>query len=433
VSAADVSHDDEVGARMLSAMLDGAHLASPDQLPDVIAAAAATVGWTVSLYVVDYDQRVLVGLGPDGAGAPLHVDGTLAGRAFREVRPVVAGAGSGRIWVPLIDGVERLGVLDVHLPTGVEAAAALEDPVVRDRVRRFAHLVGHMLASKAPYGDAFHRARLTRDRTVESELIWSLLPPLTVACHGVVISGMLEPHHAVAGDVFDYSVERSTAHAAILDATGHDLHSGVIGAIALAAYRNSRRRAHDLDETVTIIDDTLQHYDSDTYATGVFTQLDLRTGVLRYLNAGHPAPLLVRDARVAKELDRGRRRLLGLPTSAHEIGTEQLEPGDWVVLYTDGVVEARDERGEFFGIERFVDAIERRAAAREATPETLRGILHTIMDHQRGVLQDDATLVVVQWATHLEDELDAGGGLSPVTGGSMPGTGEAAGHALEGR
>jgi hypothetical protein len=427
-------HDSEghdSGGPVWATLLDGAHLSPPDELPDVVAAAAATVGWRVALFVVDYAQRVLVGLGPEEAGSVLSVDGTLAGRAFRELQPVVTRTEPERVWVPVIDGVERLGVLDLHLEPGADATAALHEPASRDRIRRFAHLVGHMMGSKAPFGDAFHRARLRTERTVESELIWSLLPPLTVATHGVVISGMLEPHHAVAGDVFDYAVGRELAHAAILDATGHDLHSGVIGAISLAAYRNSRRRDHDLDATVAAIDATLQAFDGDTYATGVFTELDLRTGTMRYVNAGHPAPLLVRGGKVTRELERGRRRLLGLPARA-PVGIEQLEPGDWVVMYTDGVVEARDERGEFFGLARFVDAIERRAAAREPAPETLRGILHTIMDHQRGVLQDDATLVVLQWATRREDDLDAVGGLPRGSRGRMPGTGQRAGDPLEG-
>ncbi|MGD9998066.1 MAG: PP2C family protein-serine/threonine phosphatase [Ilumatobacteraceae bacterium] len=422
---------DDRALQMFATLLDGAHLAPPDQLPGVIAAAASAAGWSTSLYVVDYEQRRLVGMGPSGTGSFLSVDGTVAGRAFRELRPTPAPGEPSRMWVPVIDGVERLGVLDVHLETGTDAGSVVRDRGMLEHLRLFAHLVGHLLGSKAPYGDAFHRARLRRDRTVESELVWSLLPPLTVACHGIVIAGLLEPHHAVAGDVFDYSVDHEIAHTAILDATGHDLHSGVIGAISLAAYRNSRRRSHDLDETVANVDATLEEFGADTYATGVFTQLDLQTGLLRYVNAGHPAPLLVRGAKVTKELDRGRRRLLGLPSPTDAIGTEQLEAGDWVVLYTDGVIEARDEDGAFFGIERFVDVIERRAAAREPAPETLRGILHTIMDHQRGVLQDDATLVVVQWASRLEAALDSGGGLSGGAPGTMRATGMPAGGQLE--
>ncbi|MBI5090468.1 MAG: serine/threonine-protein phosphatase [Actinobacteria bacterium] len=359
------------------------------------------------MYVVDYEQRLLVGLGPNDVGATLSVDGSLAGRAFRHIEPVAVRGAHDRLWLPIIDGVERLGVLDVRLSPPTDARAALQDRDERDRLGRFAHLVGHLLGSKSPYGDVFHRARLHRDRTVASELVWSLLPPLTVACHGVVISGLLEPHHTVAGDIFDYAVDQDVAHAAIIDATGHDLRSSVIGAIALAAYRNSRRRGDGLTDVASNVDATLQSFEDDTYATGVFTQLDLRTGLLRYVNAGHPAPLLVRSSKVVKQLELGHRRLLGLPAKG-PIGVEQLEHGDWVVLYTDGVVEARDPAGEFFGLERFIDVIERRAADHEPAPETLRSILHTIMDHQQGVLQDDATLLVVQWGTGLEDELDAG-------------------------
>ena len=139
----------------------------------------------------------------------------------------------------------------------------------------------------------------------------------------------------------------------------------------------------------------------------MFSQLDLTSGQYRYVNAGHPAPLLLRDGKVIKSLSEGRRILLGLDGHPVAIGTEHLEPGDWLVLYTDGVTEARGADGEFFGIERLVDVVERCAADQQNAAETLRHVTRTVLDHQRHVLQDDATLVIVQWMTALERELTA--------------------------
>ena len=79
------------------------------------------------------------------------------------------------------------------------------------------------------------------------------------------------------------------------------------------------------------------------------------------------------------------------------LAEEMLEPGDQVLIFTDGVVEARSSDGEFFGVGRLVDMVSRASAAATPAPETMRRLLHSILDHQEGELQDDATIVVVEW------------------------------------
>jgi len=392
----------------LTSLLDGAHLAAPDATPGVVAAAAATLGWSARIYLVDYNQRFLVPL-PIGDGAELvteDVDATLAGRAFRSIAPVLGAAdGRPRLWVPLLDGVERLGVIELRFRAGTD----LESVRIVDQIRWFSHLVGHLIAAKSPYSDNFHIARLAGQRTVASELIWAQLPPLTVACHDLVISGLLEPAEQVAGDVFDYAVEAGIAHVAMFDATGHDLHSSVIGSLALGAFRNGRRRSEDLSQTAARVDDTLIEYGLDTYATGVIGNIDLASGTFRYVNAGHLSPLLLRAGKVVKSLDGGRRIMLGFPGRSVEPAEEHLEPGDVVVIYTDGVVEARDKAREFFGLDRLIDLLERSAAEHRRPPETLRGLIHRVLDHQGGLLQDDASVVLLAWKSDSAQQMTAAG------------------------
>jgi serine phosphatase RsbU (regulator of sigma subunit) len=86
-----------------------------------------------------------------------------------------------------------------------------------------------------------------------------------------------------------------------------------------------------------------------------------------------------------------------------EAGTERLEPGDRLVLYTDGVTEARDEDGGFFGVERLVDFLTKQTAAGRPAAETLRRLNLAILEHQVDVLQDDATTVLVEWLTDEPD------------------------------
>jgi phosphoserine phosphatase RsbU/P len=388
----------------LTTLLDGSHLATADQLPEIVTRAGRELGCQVLIYLVDLDQRHLVPFLPPGVGARdrLGIDGTMAGRAFATVRPCAGDTVTPTLWVPLLDGVERLGVLEV---TPVDDGA-LTDPTRLQQLSWFSMLLGHMVSVMTPYGDAITRLRGGQRRTVAAEMVWNLLPPLTYACPGLVVSGLLEPCHAVAGDVFDYAVNDDIAHFAILDATGHDTRSGVLSALALAAYRNSRRQGRGLYDLARAMDELLaEHQTGQGYATGLLGELELPTGRLRYLNAGHPPPLLLRGGKVVKSLDGGRRALLGLDQAAGAVAEEWLEPGDRVVLYTDGITEARDDAGAFFGVERLTDLLERSALAAAPPPETLRRVVKAVLEHQRDVLQDDATLLLVEWGRGSEQQL----------------------------
>jgi serine phosphatase RsbU (regulator of sigma subunit) len=76
---------------------------------------------------------------------------------------------------------------------------------------------------------------------------------------------------------------------------------------------------------------------------------------------------------------------------------EQLQPGDRVLLYTDGVIEARSPDGEFFGERRLVDLVARNLAGGLPTAETMRRVILALLAHQRGRLDDDATMLLLEW------------------------------------
>lgn len=381
-------------------LLRRTHLAPPDALPAALDAAAAHLGVRAVLYLVDDPRSVLVPLpGAHGAGrGPVGVESTVAGRAYRLLRTQTAGSGQdqARLWVPVVDGVERLGVLDVM----VNDPRDLEDLVLQRHVWLLAHYVGHLVGALGRYGDRFERARRAEPRTVEAELVAALVPPMTAGTDRVLVSARIEPVHDMGGDVVDYAFDEEVAHLAVLDAAGHDLHAGLAAAAALAAYRTARRRGDSLfaqaDAVHRAVSDRL---DDLSLVTGVLAQLDLATGRLRYLAAGHPYPLLVRDGRVVKALRGGRRAVLGLEARTAELGEEQLEQGDVLVLYTDGITEARDASGEQFGERRLGDALERGMADEIPLPEVVRRVCRAILHHQQGVLQDDATLMLAHWTT----------------------------------
>jgi serine phosphatase RsbU (regulator of sigma subunit) len=233
--------------------------------------------------------------------------------------------------------------------------------------------------------------------SLAAELAWNLLPPLTFGSERIVISGVLAPAYNLGGDSFDYAVDAHSARIAVFDAMGHGLEAGLLASVAMAACRNSRRAGSDLVASTTAIDQAIAaQFGPERFLTAVLVDLDLATGRLQWSVCGHPPPLLLRAGRIVKTLEGD----IGLPLGLGGVVTpleEMLEPGDQVLIFTDGVVEARASDGEFFGVSRLVDMVSRASAAATPPPETMRRLLHSILDHQEGELQDDATIVVVEW------------------------------------
>jgi serine phosphatase RsbU (regulator of sigma subunit) len=153
-----------------------------------------------------------------------------------------------------------------------------------------------------------------------------------------------------------------------------------------------------------------RQFGEDRFVTALLCDLDLVTGLLRWIPCGHPPPLLIRGNRTVRELDRTPQPPLGLaglvnrelPEGYDDEAlapecTEKLEPGDRLLLYTDGVTEGRAADGTPFGIRRLADFIIRHSSAGRPAPETMRRLNRAILDYQHGRLRDDATAILVEW------------------------------------
>jgi serine phosphatase RsbU (regulator of sigma subunit) len=400
------------GQELLAAMrqlLHASNVARADDLPAIVRAAGCEFGATVAVvYVVDYDQVHLLPLleaDPQveekllASRGPLPVEGSVAGRCFTDVMVVgsvgAVDAGPGfSVWAPVLDGTDRLGVLELVFDDEVQ----IDDALVTD-VGLLASLVAELVMSRTLIGDFVERARRRLPMLLEAELQWKLLPPLTFASPDVSIAGVLAPTNEVAGDSFDYAVNGDIAHLCIVDAMGHGLDATLMSAVAIGALRNARRSGLDLVDTTRSMNKHLAaQFGGSKFVTAIIGELDTGSGVWRWVNAGHPAALVVRGGRVVKALDSIINPPLGLQADNPDVGEERLERGDRLLLYTDGVIEARDADGEFFGISRLVDLVSREAAAGRPAAETMRRLNLAILDHQEGVLQDDATTLTVQWS-----------------------------------
>lgn len=404
------------GELALDALLRESHLMGAHDLPDLVSRHAATLGGQdAMIYLADLQQRLLVPFPPphparDEQRAALGVDSTIAGRAFQHLRIQVQSQDSGdttearrtRVWLPLLDGTERLGVLAVT----VEDASTLDESqgLLRVRLQRFTSLVAELVVAKTLYGDTIVRLRRSSRMSLSAEIQWSLLPPLTFANDAVSVAAGLEPAYDVAGDSVDYAVDADVARFAVFDGMGHGLGSAQLVSLVVAAYRNARRAGLALSQTADRIDTAVAEiFQGEAFSTGLLGELDTITGLFTWISAGHLEPLVLRDGQLVRTLavepvlpfGLGR-HLAGSPAAAL-VGSEQLQPGDLLLLYSDGVTEARSPGGDFFGLERLIDIVVRNLAAGLPAPETMRRVVRALLVHQSGDLTDDATVLLVQW------------------------------------
>ncbi|MEV6796470.1 PP2C family protein-serine/threonine phosphatase [Streptomyces sp. NPDC051320] len=390
-----------VGFRALDELLHEFEQVGLGEVPELTRRCAALLGLRdLTIYLADVQQDVLIPMpqpeAPEGDREPpvLDIDDSLAGWSYRtaSLRVTEAETGGLQLWTPMMDGVERMGVLGLR-------GDCLDAPTLRF-CRSLATLLTLIVVSKGSHSDIFTGVKRREAMHLPAEMVWAFLPPRTLQAQNVLSTAVLEPAYDIGGDGFDHSLIDHTLHTTILDSMGHDLKAGLTTSVALAGCRNARRSGADLKDLTGSVDDTLAAEFPDRYCTGIFAHLDLPTGELTWTNAGHPPPLLIRDQRLMHgALERPSESPLGLGTfTGHErqVHHEQLQPRDRVLLYTDGVTEARSDSGEMFGLDTFADFIIRATAAGEPAYEVLRRLIHSILAHHHQ-LSDDATIVLFEW------------------------------------
>ncbi|MBB4781251.1 hypothetical protein BJY27_002212 [Streptomyces rapamycinicus] len=405
--------------RLLGELLAASHLMPLEMLPVAVAEHAASAGiGQVLIYLVDVRRRVLRRLTASGAVGPeggqpeeLKVEGTVPGRAYQygEMLPAApAEPGRHQWWVPLLNGTERIGLLRVTTVT--------DDARAREDMKLLSALVALIVVSKRDFSDAFARLVGSEAMTIAAEMQWRLMPQTTYADGRVAISAVMEPAFDISGDAYDYATDGPMVRLAVFDAMGHDTAAGLTANLALGACRNARRRRADLVRTGERVDEALvEQFQGNHYATGILADLDTRGGELRWVSFGHHPPLIIRGGRWTTHLrcPPGLPLGMGLELDA-TLCREQLQPGDRLVFYTDGITEARRPGGREFGLTRFVDFLIRRHADGLPVPETLRRLVGAVMAHHDGRLQDDATVLLCEWLGPVPGPTDQAAALMGV-------------------
>jgi serine phosphatase RsbU (regulator of sigma subunit) len=299
--------------------------------------------------------------------------------------------GGERIMVPVTESGDALGVIDLHLPHEADARAFADIAAVAEALARI------VVASRR-HSDLMDWAQDTAPFSLAAEIQRRLLPgSYTCETDRFTVAGWLEPANAVGGDTFDYSLERDTLHLSVTDAVGNDVNAALLASVLLGSLRNSRRRGADLGRQARTANDALAgHAHVGQFVTGQLARVDLRSGTMTIVNAGHPLPYCVRDGRVS-EIALAVDMPFGLYAGrALRVQSVQLEPGDRVVLITDGMLERNAENLDLPAmLSRQADAHPR---------ELVYELAETVLEATGGDLDDDATVLCLDWRGPAPDD-----------------------------
>ncbi|HEY0157463.1 MAG TPA: PP2C family protein-serine/threonine phosphatase [Thermoanaerobaculia bacterium] len=218
------------------------------------------------------------------------------------------------------------------------------------------------------------------------EIQQSILPHAMPAVPGLEFDSAYDPATSVAGDLYDFiRVDEQHAGVLVADVAGHGVPAALIASMVKIAASSQARLADDPAALVAALNATLRNEVRRAFVTATYLWFDMEHGCVSVCNAGHAPPLLYRDGTFVELGTHG--VLLGRFADArYQSRTVALQPGDRVVAFTDGIVEARNGREEQFGEERLKELI-----ARGSASEAVAAV------HQWRVEEDadDLTIIVV--------------------------------------
>lgn len=323
------------------------------------------------------------------------------------------------IMMPGIDGYEvcrRLRASQQTREIPVMFLSSLED--VQDKARGFElgandyltkpfemlevkARVRSLVKAKA-YADAVKEA-LARDLSIAREIQMGILPSDLSPCTsgtGLDIDAMLEPAQQVGGDLFEVlRASDDRVLVALGDVSGKGIPASLFMAVTMTLLRSMGRQFDRPEEILRRLNDELSAQNPRSmFVTLACLVYDLRAGRVTHASAGHSPPVLLRAGQPPRYVFPSSGMVAGLMPGV-EIASEtmELEPGDTLVLYSDGVTEAYDPQQELFGEESLLEQLAREPG-RNAT-ETVASVLGAVRRHAAGAPQsDDTTIVAVRYA-----------------------------------
>jgi len=349
----------------------------------------------VSFLIADFSGRSLIRLGHPPPGDPtvkdretaerVPLDGTPSGRALAtQTVGVETGSDRTRVFAPVTNRGDAIGVLELSLVDRPDEATVAD-------VALAAHALAYVIIANRRFTDLFEWGQRTVPLSLAAEIQHRLLPP-SYTCEGgqFTLAGWLEPAGDVAGDTFDFAMERDTLHLSLTDAMGHDVSAALLATVLVGALRGARRAGSPLGEQAMRASDELAaNAVEGAFVTGQVARIDLRAGTAEIVNAGHPPPLRLRAGRVEPVRLHADPPFGTIPGHRYRVQRLSLDPGDRLMFFTDGIIERNTTEVD---LEATLTA-----SADMHAREAVQHIIHAILRATDGALNDDATALCVDW------------------------------------
>jgi phosphoserine phosphatase RsbU/P len=335
---------------------------------------------TITQQVLSEGKSILTSDAQDDPRFQQYQSVVLSGiRSVMAVPLAIEGKVSGMIYVDSSFGVNRFTKADLELLTLIAGVAAIRIENAR------------LLEVQQ------ERKRMADELMVASEIQLRLHPSALPQMPGYDLMGVSFPCHEVGGDYYDFITRRDgRAVIALGDVSGKGMGAALLMSSLHAAVRAQTTTRLSPAEVVQEIN--LYIYDntpSNRYVTFFYSELDPRTHQLTYINAGHNSPILVRASGEVTRLDVGGFPVGITPDGEYREGWAQMEPGDVLVIYSDGVTESLDEREEEFGESRLIEIVQQhRARTAAGIRDRIDEALTRFVGKAKTV--DDLTLVILK-------------------------------------
>jgi serine phosphatase RsbU (regulator of sigma subunit) len=380
----------------VGALLDAAEAAPPAEGVDAVAEALAQMlGATeVSFLIADISGGALIRLARapriDPAArrstnerVPINDSGQGDALRTQQVRQVPSVDGTW-IYAPVTQRGESVGVLELLL------SGPVDDDVVRS-VSRASHALAFVVIADRRFSDLYEWGQRSSQLSLAAEIQRRLLPAsYTCEAGQFSLSGWLIPANEAGGDTFDSILDREILQLSITDAMGHGVQAAHLATLAVGSLRNSRRNgAGVLEMAQTASQAVAEHAGPDQFVTGQVLRIELATGHVQLVNAGHQRPMLVRGG-VATQLAIDADPVFGvLPDRAYSVQHLQLEAGDRLVLLTDGMYERNAEAA---AVDQLLPTLQ------DLHPrESVQALTAAVLAATHGDVLDDATALVLDW------------------------------------
>ncbi len=240
--------------------------------------------------------------------------------------------------------------------------------------------------------ELIRRERLARELEIARDIQRYILPPCCPEIEGYSLAVEYHPAREVGGDLYDFDWNPETLQLVIGDVSGKSIPAALYGAVFSGQVQTLFPHSLSPAQALEFLNKNLvARYPSGNYISVTYCRLDRSNGSVILANGGMPFPFLVRGTRIR------RLPVAGVPLGllegiTHEEFKMRLEPGDTLVLLSDGVTEALNPQGDFYDLDRFTDSVVRHSG--EGIAEYLASLYSELRQFTGSAeLNDDVTIM----------------------------------------